>query len=135
MKLYIINITLSGQAQLVQLLFNSEAHGRAAMETIQKAMRWCRMPDDVKSGAESRSLGTIDVADDYGRQLCVDTFEIASALFADYALELNGRQEVGILEAHSQADFQRRAQQDEKLRRASAVIAPPQGLVTPFLKN
>jgi hypothetical protein len=122
MKLWIINITLENIQQPVQLMFNIEEQARTAYQDLIERLS---------------SPGSELLVDGYGRSLVMKRQTIAAVLLSDYALELSGRQEVAILEAHAQHDFQRRAASDEKLRRAGASIQPANGPLPgmPFQRN
>lgn len=111
MKLYLINITLSHVPNPVQLLFKDEANARAAYDTIIRG----------QSGN-----------DDFGRSFVVKQESWSSIVLSDYALELDGRQEIAILEAHAQAKLQKRAATDPMLQQPRGIVAPGANGPLPF---
>ena len=106
-------------------LFESEASCRRYYNPIDEAIRGNTAL--AERGLDAMPLEAIQIEDSYSNVATLRIDQIAWVWITHLERELEGQKEVSLLQAHAQANMQRRAAADPLLRNA----APPSSIVMP----
>ena len=122
------SLTIAFRAQgTLSLQYNSESRAKAAWEALKLPTL---TPDMMDRGLPAPAYeDTVDIGDDFGTLANIDRTSIMAHWFTNLGQEVEGQKEKQILNAHAQANLQRRLATDPLLK--GMVPPPPSNIIQP----
>ena len=118
--LHSLTIAFRGQGSLI-LQYNSESRAKAAWEALKVPSL---TPDMMDRGLPAPAYeDKVDIGDDFGTLANIDRTSVLAHWFTNLGQQAEGFKEQQTLNAHAQANLQRRLAADPLLK---GMVAPPQ---------
>ena len=108
-------------------LFDSESDCKKAFEPIEAYL--FGSPEEEARGLATEQIMTVRIKDNYGNTGIIRTASIEWAWITNVGQEYEGQKDVQILQAHAQANLQRRIQADPLLKQSIQAVPPMDGRI------
>lgn len=122
-ELYSLLLVFRNSPHNLRFHFKSEASVRAAYEKVSLPMLM-RIEETENGTSIERVPEIIEFEDDYGNRASVDRSQVMCTVSTWLNEDMRAQMEIGLLQARTNSDAQRRAAADPLLRQP-AVVQPP----------